>query len=141
MAFTTPKGRTHTSLSEINITPFVDVVLVLLVIFMLTAPILESGIEVDLPKTRTVKVVSEEKVVVTIDKQQTVYIGNDPVNIHRLGMSVLDHLHGAGESPVFIRCDQAVPFGTFAQVMDALKQARVTNINIVTQPLSTKGTS
>ncbi len=141
MAFTTPKGRTHTSLSEINITPFVDVVLVLLVIFMLTAPILESGIEVELPKTRTVKVVSEEKVVVTIDKQQTVYIGNDPVNIHRLGMAVLDHLHGAGDSPVYIRCDQAVPFGTFAQVMDALKQAHVTNINIVTQPLSTSGTS
>ncbi len=139
MAFTTPQGRTHTSLSEINITPFVDVVLVLLVIFMLTAPILESGIEVDLPKTRTVKVVTEEKVVVTIDKQQTIYIGNDAVNIHRLGASVLDHLHGEGNSPVFIRCDQAVPFGAFAQVMDALKQANVTNINIVTEPLATKG--
>jgi biopolymer transport protein TolR len=141
MAFTNSRGRTNTSLSEINITPFVDVVLVLLVIFMLTAPILESGIEVDLPKTKTVKVTTEEKVVVTIDKQQTIYIGNDTVNIHRLGTSVLDHLHGAGDSPVFIRCDQAVPFGAFAQVMDALKQANVTNVNIVTEPLSTKSTS
>ena len=141
MAFTNPKGRTQTSLSEINITPFVDVVLVLLIIFMLTAPILESGIEVDLPKTRTVKVVSDEKVVVTIDKRQTVYVGNDPVNVHRLGSYVLDHLKGAGESPVFIRCDQAVPFGAFAQVIDALKQANLTNINIVTEPLSTKGTT
>ena len=68
MAFTTLKGRTHTSLAEINITPFVDVVLVLLIIFMLTAPILESGIEVDLPKTHTVKAISDEKVVVTIDQ-------------------------------------------------------------------------
>ncbi len=140
MAFITPRGRTRTSLSEINVTPFVDVMLVLLVIFMLTAPILESGIEVELPKTRSVKVLSEEKVVVTIDRRQTIYVGNDPVNIHRLGSFVLDHLKGAGESPVFIRCDKAVPFGTFAQVIDALKQARLTNINIVTEPLSTKGT-
>jgi len=140
MAFSTPKGRTHTSLSEINVTPFVDVVLVLLIIFMLTAPILESGIEVDLPKTKTVKVVSEEKVVITIDKRQTIYVGNDPVNIHRLGSSLLDQLRGAGNSPVFIRCDQAVPFGAFAKVMDALKQANLTNVSIVTEPLSTKGT-
>src|SRR5207245_7106679 len=140
MAFITPRGRTRTSLSEINVTPFVDVMLVLLVIFMLTAPILESGIEVELPKTRSVKVLSEEKVVVTIDRRQTIYVGNDPVNIHRLGSFVLDHLKGAGEWPVFILCDKAVPFGTFAQVIDALKQARLTNINIVTEPLSTKGT-
>lgn len=140
MAFTTPKGQTRTSLSEINVTPFVDVMLVLLVIFMLTAPLLESGIEVELPKTRTVKVVSEEKVVVTIDKRQTIYVGNDPVNIHRLGSYVLDQMKGARNSPVFIRCDQSVPFGSFAQVIDALKQAHLTNVSIVTEPLSTKGT-
>jgi len=128
-------------LSEINVTPFVDVMLVLLIIFMLTAPILESGIEVDLPKTRTVKIISEEKVVVTIDKRQTVYVGNDPVNINRLGVAVLERLRGSGESPVFIRCDQAVPFGAFAKVIDALKQANLSNINVVTEPLSTRGTS
>jgi biopolymer transport protein ExbD/biopolymer transport protein TolR len=139
MAFTTPKGRTRTSLAEINITPFVDVVLVLLIIFMLTAPILESGIEVDLPKTHTVKAISDEKVVVTIDKRQTIYVGNDPVNIHRLGSYVLDHLKGAGETPVFIRCDQKVPFGAFATVVDALKQANLTNLNVVTEPLETRG--
>jgi biopolymer transport protein ExbD/biopolymer transport protein TolR len=137
MAYTTLKGRTHTSLAEINITPFVDVVLVLLIIFMLTAPILESGIEVDLPKTHTVKAISDEKVVVTIDKRQTIYVGNDPVNIHRLGSYVLDHLKGAGETPVFIRCDQKVPFGAFATVVDALKQASLTNLNVVTEPLET----
>ena len=138
MAFTNPKGRTQTSLSDINITPFVDVVLVLLVIFMLTAPILESGIEVDLPKTKTVKIISEEKVVITIDKQQNYYVGNDIVNFHRLGVTVLDRLRGAGNQPVFIRCDQNVPFGAFARVVDALKQARLTNLNIVTQPLEEK---
>src|SRR5271170_1996778 len=102
MAFTNQRGRTQSSLSDINITPFVDVVLVLLVIFMLTAPILESGIEVDLPKTKTVKIVSEEKVVVTIDKKQNIYVGNDTVNIHRLGVTVLDQLKGAEAQPVFI---------------------------------------
>jgi biopolymer transport protein ExbD/biopolymer transport protein TolR len=138
MAFTTPKGRTRTSLAEINVTPFVDVVLVLLIIFMLTAPILESGIEVDLPKTHTVKTISDEKVVVTIDKRQTIYVGNDPVNIHRLGAYVLDHLRGEGQTPIFIRCDQKVPFGAFATVVDALKQANLTNLNVVTEPLETK---
>jgi len=138
MAFTTPKGRTQTSLSEINVTPFVDVVLVLLIIFMLTAPILESGIEVDLPKTRTVKVVSTEKVVITIDKRQTLYVGNDPVNINSLGSTIRDRLRGVSDSPVFIRADRSVPFGTFAEVIDALKQANITNINIVTEPLATK---
>jgi len=137
MAFTTSKGRTQTSLSEINVTPFVDVVLVLLIIFMLTAPILESGIEVDLPKTRTVRVVSEEKVVVTIDKRQNIYVGNDPVNIHRLGSRVLDQMRGSEISPVFVRCDQSVPFGAFARVMDALKQANLRNVNVVTEPLNT----
>jgi biopolymer transport protein ExbD/biopolymer transport protein TolR len=141
MAFTTPKGRTRTSLSEINVTPFVDVMMVLLVIFMITAPLLESGIEVDLPKTKTVKVVTDEKVVVTIDKRQTIYVGNDRVNIHRLGSFVLDHMQGASDTPVYIRCDQSVPFGAFAQVVDALKQANLTNISIVTEPLSTRGAS
>ena len=141
MAFTTPKGRTQTSLSEINVTPFVDVVLVVLIIFMLTAPILQSGIEVDLPKTKTVKAISEERVVVTVDKKQTVYVGNDQVNIHRLGAAVLDRMRGEEASPVFVRCDQAVPFGAFAKVIDALKQAGLTNINIVTEPLSTSGSS
>ncbi|HEV2383098.1 MAG TPA: biopolymer transporter ExbD [Terriglobia bacterium] len=138
MAFTTAQGRTRTSLSEINVTPFVDVMLVLLIIFMVTAPILESGIEVDLPKTRTVKVVNTEKVVITIDRRQTLYLGNDAININLLGSTVAQRLHGSN-TPVFIRADQSVPFGTFARVLDALEQAGVTNTNVVTEPLSTKG--
>ena len=141
MAFSTPRGTTQTSLADINVTPFVDVMLVLLVIFMVTAPLLESGIEVDLPKTRTVRVISQERVVITIDKRQTIYVGNDPVNINNLGSVILNHLKGSDKSPVYIRCDQAVPFGAFAQVVDAIKQAKLTNINIVTEPLHTKGST
>ena len=138
MAFINPQGRTQSTLSEINITPFVDVVLVLLIIFMLTAPILETGIEVDLPKTQTVKVLSEETVVITIDKKQTIYVGNDPVKIQRLGETVLGQLKGAGAQPVYIRCDQSVSFRAFARVVDTLKQASLTNLNIVTEPQETK---
>ena len=76
--------------------------------------------------------------VITIDKKQNIYVGNDPVNIHRLGVTVLDHLKGAGKQPVFIRCDQNVSFGAFARVVEALKQANLTNLNIVTEPLETK---
>ena len=139
MAFTTPKGTTQTSMSDINVTPFVDVMLVLLIIFMVTAPLLQSGIEVDLPKTKTVKVIDQERVVVTIDKRQTIYVGNKPVNIHKLGDVILKRTKGDDKSPVFIRCDVSVPFGAWAQVLDALKQAKLNNINIVTEPLNTKG--
>ena len=139
MAFTNSTGRGQSSLSEINITPFVDVVLVLLIIFMLTAPMLETGIEVDLPKTKTVKIISQENVVITIDKKQTVYVGNDPVNIHRLAETVLGQQKGAGNTPAYIRCDKSVSFGALARVVDALKQAGLRDFYIVTEPLETGG--
>ncbi len=139
MAFTTAKGKTQTALSEINVTPFVDVVLVLLIIFMITAPILESGIEVDLPKTKTVRSVATERLVVTIDKKQTIYVGNNPININKLGADLLKRTENASETPVFIRADRSVPFGAFAQVVDALREADLTNVNIVTEPIATSG--
>jgi biopolymer transport protein TolR len=84
MAFTTNNGRTQTALADINITPLVDVVLVLLIIFMVTAPILQSGIEVTVPKTRTVKEITEERTVITINKDQRVFLGNDAININQI---------------------------------------------------------
>src|SRR5579862_9401803 len=108
MAFTNPEGRTQTSLSQINITPFVDVVLVLLIIFMLTAPILESGIIMETSKTKTVRAAPQEKVVITIDKDRNYYVGNDVVNINLLGQTVLNRLKGATNQPVYIRSDENV---------------------------------
>ncbi len=138
MAFTNQKGRTQTEMADINVTPFVDVVLVLLIIFMITAPILESGIEIDLPKTKTVRAVATQKLVITIDKKQTLYVGNEPVNINQLAKTLLEGLGSGEEVPVFIRADRTVPFGAFAQVVDSLREAKLTNINIVTEPLSTR---
>src|SRR5579862_8301864 len=128
--------QTGTSLSDINIVPFVDVMLVLLIIFMITAPMLQSGIDVDLPKTQTVKEISEARLVVTIDRSQLVYLGNDAVNIHDLGGKVLAQMRNPQSDAVFLRCDQTVPFGTFATVIDTLRQSGIANVSIVTEPLS-----
>jgi len=141
MAFTNAQGRTQTSLADINVTPFVDVVLVLLIIFMLTAPILQSGIEVNVPKTRTVKEITEERLVITIDRSQRVYLGNDPININQIGARLRSRLRDPGRQSGFLRADQNVPFGAFATVMDAVKQAGITNVSIVTEPIqSSPGT-
>ncbi|PYU27370.1 MAG: biopolymer transporter ExbD [Acidobacteria bacterium] len=130
--------QTGTSLSEINIVPFVDVMLVLLIIFMITAPILQSGIEVNLPKTQTVKEVNEERLVVTIDRGQLIYLGNEPVNIHDLGNKVHGQMRNPQSDAVFLRCDETVPFGTFATVVDALRQSGIENVSVVTEPLSAR---
>ncbi len=135
MAFTTANGRTQTSMAEINVTPFVDVVLVLLIIFMITAPVLQSGIEVNVPKTKTVKEITEEKVTISIDKQQRVFIGNDPINIHEIPNRLREQLKDPTRMQIYLRADEGVPFGAFATVMDAVKQAGITNVSIVTQPL------
>ena len=138
MAFNT-KGRTQTALAEINITPLVDVVLVLLLIFMLTAPVLQSGVEVAIPKTRSVNQLTDERLVVTIDKNQNVFLQDKPVNVHDLPAK----LQGSAKGPkgeemkriIYVRADEQVPFGAFASVMDAVKQGGITNISIVTRPV------
>lgn len=135
MAFVDTEGKTQTSLADINVTPFVDVLLVLLVIFMLTAPILQSGIEMDVPKTRTVREVSQERLVVSIDRGQRLYFGNDPVNIHQLGPLLREKGALGRQNSVFLRADQNVPFGTVALVVDELRQAGIEQISMVTEPL------
>jgi biopolymer transport protein TolR len=128
-------AQTRSSLSEINMVPFIDVVLVLLIIFMITAPILQSGIDVDLPKTLTVREINEQRLVITLDKNQRIYFGNEPVNIHQLGSKVRSQLRRPKDA-VFLRCDETVPFGSFAAVVDTLRQSGITNISIVTEPLT-----
>ena len=139
MAFSSRSGgqtRTQTALAEINITPLVDVVLVLLLIFMLTAPVLQSGVEVAIPKTRSVNQLTEERMVVTIDKDQNVFLQDKPINVNELPTRL--KAVGRGDPAkriIYLRADEQVPFGAFASVMDAVKQAGITNISIVTQPL------
>jgi len=124
------------SLSEINMVPFIDVVLVLLIIFMITAPILQSGIDVDVPKTKTVKELTEARMVVTIDRGQRVYLNDKPVNIHEIGQQIISQSHNLKTQAVYVRCDETVPFGSWATVVDELRQSGIQNISVVTQPLS-----
>jgi biopolymer transport protein TolR len=129
---------TGTSLSEINIVPLVDVVLVLLVIFMIAAPLLQSGIEVELPKTRTVREITEERLVITIDRAQRVYLGNEPIRLRELGERIRQRMQDPAQQAVFIRCDETVPFGSWATVVDELRQAGIQNISVVTEPISAR---
>jgi biopolymer transport protein TolR len=150
MAFSARSGgqtRTQTALAEINITPLVDVVLVLLLIFMLTAPVLQSGITVSVPHTRNVNQLTEQRTVVTIDKNQNVFLqdgakngGTDTaISLADLTPTLRNSTSGdPAKRTIYVRADERVPFGAFASVMEAVKRAGITSISIVTQPLETK---
>jgi biopolymer transport protein TolR len=138
MAFTNKAGRTESSLSDINITPFVDVVLVLLIIFMVTAPVLQSGIEVNVPKTRTVKQISDERLVISITKGQEVYLNNDHVKLDELGNLLHQKIRDPRGQSLYVRADKDVAFGAFATVMSTVQAAGITNISVVTEPLEVK---
>jgi biopolymer transport protein TolR len=139
MAFSTNNGQTRSSLAEINITPLVDVVLVLLVIFMITEPVLQSGIEVNVPKTRTVKQITEQRMVVDIDRDAQIFLNDQPINIHDLPAKLRQPGVDPAHQAIYLRADERVSFGNVATVMDAVKQAGITNVSIVTEPLDTKG--
>ena len=132
--------RTQTALADINITPLVDVVLVLLLIFMLTAPVLQSGIDVAIPHTRSTSTLTEERMVVTIDKDQNVYLQANGADraINVANLAALLKPSTSGKEPtsktVYVRADERVPFGAFASVMEEVKRSGITNISIVTQP-------
>jgi biopolymer transport protein ExbD/biopolymer transport protein TolR len=137
VAFTSRGGHTQTALAEINITPLVDVVLVLLVIFMLTAPVLQSGIQVAVPKTKTVREITQQRTVVTINKDQEVFLNDKPVNLNDLPNILRAQNTDTTNQVIYLRADEKVPFGAFATLMDAVKQAGITNVSIVTQPAET----
>jgi biopolymer transport protein ExbD/biopolymer transport protein TolR len=139
MAFTNQRGRTQTSLAEINVTPLVDVMLVLLVIFMVTAPILQTGIEVNLPKTRETRAEQPKpkSVVVSIDKDGNIYLSTRSearqVNVNDLAVLLNDALGQSGERRVYVRGDGDTPYRIIAYVLDLAKQAGA-EVSLVTEP-------
>ena len=135
MAFTTRDGKTQTTLAEINMIPFIDIVLVLLIIFMVTAPVIQSGIEVNVPQTQLVREISEERMVVTIDKEQKVYLQNEPIQVDELGAKILEKVPDPSRQSVYLYADEAVPWGVITVVMDRLKLAGIQTVSAVTQPL------
>ena len=135
MAFAGMKQQTQSSLSEINVTPLVDVVLVLLVIFMVTAPILQTGIEVNLPQTRSVSNIDpEQRAVITIGREEILYYGSSPLNFNELGARLKADI-GTKKLPVFLQSDEDVRWKTIVTVMDEIRIAGYENIQVVTKPL------
>lgn len=127
------RRRFHGSpaLSEINVTPFVDVVLVLLIIFMLTAHVMEFGIEVDVPKVNQVKDSAQELPVVNITRDARLYLNDKEVNINNLPAELRNRF--AGAKSVYLRADKDTVWDPIAQVMSALGEAKL-GVNVVTQP-------
>jgi biopolymer transport protein ExbD len=125
------RNGVSSNLSEINVTPFVDVLLVLLIIFMITAHVMEYGVEVDVPKTKSVRESTKELPVITITKTATVMIGDEPLNIHNLAESVKKKYDT--KQGVYLRADKETPWDPIAKVMAALGDAKI-GVNVVTQP-------
>jgi biopolymer transport protein ExbD len=125
------RGRDVPALSEINVTPFVDVVLVLLIIFMITAHVMEYGIEIDVPKTKTVTASSKELPVVQLSKSGDLLLGNETISINAL----VDEIHRRypGQQAVYVRADKETTYDPLAQVLATLGDARF-GVNLVTQP-------
>jgi biopolymer transport protein ExbD/biopolymer transport protein TolR len=136
MAFTTQQGRTATSLSEINVTPLVDVMLVLLVIFMVTAPILQTGIDVQLPETRhVVETNPEERIVFSISREGFLYYGSEEINFS----TIEEHLKRDVKSPkdaIYLRADKDVKWNSIVSVMDEIRRAGFNEIRLVTKPFT-----
>jgi biopolymer transport protein ExbD len=121
-------------LSEINVTPFVDVLLVLLIIFMLTAHVMESGIEVDVPTVKTTKDTTKDLAIVNINKEGELYLGDKIININDLAPTILKRY---GKTPtVYVRADKAVTWEIVAQVYAELGAAKI-GVNAVTKPEDT----
>jgi biopolymer transport protein ExbD/biopolymer transport protein TolR len=136
LAFTTRDGKTQSELSEINMIPFIDIMLVLLIIFIVTAPVIQSGIDINVPRTEVVREIAEEKLIVSVDREQNLFLQDEAVNINDLGRLINERIPDPERRSIYLRADESVPFGTIAVVMDRLTQAGIDNISVVTQPLN-----
>src|SRR5712692_9764380 len=124
------------SIAQINITPLVDVMLVLLVIFMVTAPMMQQGIGVELPRVAAQPLNSEvEQLAVVISRDGKVQLNNTPLNIDALNQKLSAIVRAQPDCKVALRADKNVPYGQLAEVMAAIRNAGVKKIGMVTEPL------
>jgi biopolymer transport protein TolR len=125
-------NRDRNVLSEINVTPFVDVMLVLLVIFMVTAPLLQQGIDVNLPKAKGRDLPPEERVTLVIKKGGIIYMNENPVSITQMGrkLKAISKLN----PNVYLKADKDVPYGFVVEVMGEIKEAGIEKLGMITEP-------
>jgi biopolymer transport protein TolR len=127
--------REHRAFSEINVTPFVDVMLVLLVIFMVTAPMLEQGIDVDLPETTTQPLqMREEPLILSVKKDGTYHLARQQVPVEELQTKLAAIFQGTDEKEIYLRADKDAPYGTVVKAMAAARLAGAKTVGIVTEP-------
>ena len=129
-------GKTHRPMSEINVTPFVDVMLVLLIIFMVTAPMMEQGLEVDLPNTNTENIrVKDAPLVITVKRDGKIHLAeSQPFALNELEAKLDQILDNDASREVFLRADEMVPYGVVAKVMAKARAAGVEKLGMVTEP-------
>ena len=130
-------GPDRRAFAEINVTPFVDVVLVLLIIFMVTAPMMQQGIDVDLPETTTQNLrVHNEPLIITVKKDGTYFLANTTVTEKELGAKLTAILSGLDDKGVFLRADKSANYGSVVKALAAARLAGATKLGMVTEPES-----
>ena len=122
--------------SEINVTPFVDVMLVLLIIFMVTAPMMTQGIDVNLPQASAPAIpTEEERLMVTVSQDRKIFINEYPVELDALGPKLATiYQNKGGRQGVFLRADETIPYGFVVQVMGVIREVGIDQIGMVTEP-------
>jgi len=130
------ESRRRRFLSEINVIPLVDVVLVLLIIFMVTAPMLYRGMDITLPTSSTNTIQPEERVVLTVERDQKIYVDKDPVPVGVLEAKLRTIKQRNADVSVYLRADRDVPYGIVVLVMDGVKRAGIEKLGMVTDPAS-----
>jgi len=129
------KKKIGTSLSEINVTPLVDVMLVLLIIFMVTTPMLQPGIGVNLPRAETESAPAEEGLTLTITRDRYIHMDESIINQFLLEQKLKEYFYGKEKKIVFIRADEALPYGFVINILDIIKKAGVEVVGLVVSPL------
>jgi biopolymer transport protein TolR len=138
MALKTPPVRRRqlgTALSEINVTPFVDVMLVLLIIFMVTAPMMQSGIGIRLPQAETESSPAEEGLTLTITEDKYIHMENSVINQFLLEQKLREYFYRKEKKIVFIRGDENLPYGFVMRILDITKKAGIEQVGLVTRPI------
>jgi biopolymer transport protein TolR len=137
MAMDASSQRDATAIAQINVTPLVDVMLVLLVIFMVTAPIIQQGVQVNLPQARAGAIPgTEELLVVTISKNGKVYLNDNPMSLAELGDKLRAIRKLQTDKQVYLRADQDVRYGLVMKTIAEIKQAGIERLGMVTRPSS-----
>jgi biopolymer transport protein TolR len=136
MAFSNGNGGNRRMMAEINVTPLVDVMLVLLIIFMVTAPMLTQGVDVNLPQANAKALQSEEeRLVITVDSNSRIFIGKQSVQFNRLTDVLKGIVARRADRQVYFRADRAVPYGFVVKVIAEVRNAGVEKLGMVTEPL------